>query len=224
MTILLISLYFPPAVPSTGMLMELLFKEVKELGHEVTVITAFATETAGKAAELPWWQLFSWEKTSGVQILRLRVPAFGGGESTISRTLNYITFNLFSFVAALLVGRKDIIFTPSPPLTNGIAAWLIGLLKRVPTVYNVQDLVPEAYIRFGVLKNPTLIRFFEWIENLVYRKNTRVSVISESFAEHLRQKGVPSEKISVIPNFVDVAEIAPLPRHNALSKKWGIDG
>jgi colanic acid biosynthesis glycosyl transferase WcaI len=108
-------------------------------------------------------------------------------------------------------------------LSNGITAWLTGLFRRIPTVYNVQDLVPEAYIQFGVLKNPTLIRFFEWIEKLVYRKNTHVSVISESFAEHLRQKGVPSKKISVIPNFVDVAEIAPLPRHNALSKIWELD-
>jgi colanic acid biosynthesis glycosyl transferase WcaI len=222
--ILLISLYFPPDLSSTGMLMEQLAHELVLLGHDVTVVSARPHHTAepvrpGRRSWLP-----SWEQREKIRILWLPVPTFGARESTLSRLSMYAVFNVFSLLGAFWAGRHDIVFTPSPPLTNGLVSSLVGRLWGIPSVYIVHDLVPEAYVQFGVVKNPLLIRFLEGIEATVYRWNTRVSVLSASFRDHLAQKHVPIGKIDIVPNFADLREIDSLPRANALSTRLGLDG
>jgi colanic acid biosynthesis glycosyl transferase WcaI len=58
-------------------------------------------------------------------------------------------------------------------------------------------------IRLGLLTNPWAIAFFRWMERFVYRKAAAVAVISEGFQRNLLSKGVPDDKIHVIPNLVD---------------------
>lgn len=221
--ILLISLYFPPDLASTGVLMEQLARDLQARGHAITVITSTPhyTDAARGAARRRF--LPHWERGPDLAILRVPVPAFGKRESMMGRSVTYAAFNLFSLVGALFAGRQDIVFTPSPPLTSGLVSALIGRFKGIPSVYNVQDLVPEAYVQFGSLKSRRLISLFERIEAAVYRRNNRVSVISNSFRDHLIGKRVPSDKIDVVPNFVDLGEITPLARANELSTRLGLD-
>ena len=108
---------------------------------------------------------------------------------------------------------------PSPPLTIGLAAWLIGLLRRAPYIYNVQDIYPDIAVRLGALKNRHLIRLFSWMEMFVYRHAAAVSVISEGFRQTLMRKGVPRHKIAVIPNFVDTDFITPRSKDNAFARR-----
>lgn len=53
------------------------------------------------------------------------------------------------------------------------------------------------------------------MEKFAYRRATRISVIADGFADNLRDKGVPDEKIVQIPNWVDVNFIRPLPRETS---------
>ena len=117
----------------------------------------------------------------------------------------------------------DLVLAPSPPLTIGVGAWLIGLMRRAPFVYNVQEIYPDVAIRLGVLRNRSLIRLMYWLERFTYRRARRVVVISERFRRDLLAKGVPAEKLVVIPNFVDTDFIQPLPRHNRFSALHGLD-
>jgi colanic acid biosynthesis glycosyl transferase WcaI len=79
-------------------------------------------------------------------------------------------------------------------------------------VLNLQDILPEAAINVGLLKNPKLIRIFELLEQFAYRTATKISVIAEDFVEHLISKGVSTRKLVQIPNWVDVNFIRPLPK------------
>lgn len=217
--ILLISLYYPPEVTSNGVLMQQLARRLRDSGHDISVIAAFPQYSGGG-----WWPIIKRSPEDGISVWRVRVPAFGARESFITRAMQYLIFNTLTLLVSPFTGPADVVFTLSPPLTNGIVSRIVALWKRAPSVYNVQDLVPEAYVQFGVLKNRTVIRLFERLERRVYRKNTILTVISNSFRDHLLGKGVPSEKIEMIPNFVDTDEIRPLPRENALSARLGLEG
>lgn len=201
--------------------MEQLCRRLQTRGHQITVITGASVRVHGrKNVRGP----IGWSDHGGLRVLRVPLAVIGEGESFLDRILTYISFNVLAFFTVCFCGRQDIVVSPSPPLTNGVISWLIGALKRAPAVYNVQDLVPEAYIQFGVLKNRMVIKTFERLERFVYRKNDCITVISDSFASHLRGKEVPDAKIKVIPNFVDTDEIEELPRDNELSRKLGLEG
>ena len=61
------------------------------------------------------------------------------------------------------------------------------------------------------------------MECFVYAKAQTISVISEGFRRNLLTKGVPAEKIAVIPNFVDTEFIKLLPRCNDFSRSKNLD-
>jgi colanic acid biosynthesis glycosyl transferase WcaI len=98
----------------------------------------------------------------------------------------------------------------------------IRRLRGTPVVMNVQDIVPDAPIMFGMMKNSIQIGLFRWIERKSYAGSDRIIVISDSFATNLRSKGVAPEKLSVIRNWVDTEEVRPLDRMNTFRRDHGI--
>lgn len=103
-----------------------------------------------------------------------------------------------------------------------MTAWLIGKAKGIPFVYNVQDLYPDVPIRAGQLRNPYAIAALRAIERFMYRKAAHITAISPSIRDNLISKGVPAEKISIIPNFVDTGLIRPLPKQNSFAERHGL--
>ncbi|NEQ21817.1 MAG: glycosyltransferase family 4 protein, partial [Microcoleus sp. SIO2G3] len=80
--------------------------------------------------------------------------------------------------------------------------------------FNLQDILPDAAVHVGLLKNPKLIRIFEALEIFAYQTAAKTTVIADDFVDHLLKKDVPAQKIVQIPNWVDVNFIRPLPKEN----------
>jgi colanic acid biosynthesis glycosyl transferase WcaI len=118
--------------------------------------------------------------------------------------------------------RPDVVLAPSPPLTIGVSAWILGCRYRVPFIYNVQEIYPDVAVHLGALRNRFLIRSMLILEQLVYRRAAALTTISEGMRQRLLSKGVPAEKIHLIPNFVDVTELAPFPKDNEFSRTHGL--
>jgi colanic acid biosynthesis glycosyl transferase WcaI len=98
-------------------------------------------------------------------------------------------------------------------------------LSRVhgtPFIYNVQDIWPDVAVRAGVLKSDKAIQRLKKMERYVYKRAAKISVISNGFRSNLLAKGVPSDKIFVIPNFIDTEFVTPLPKQNYFSEKHGL--
>lgn len=104
------------------------------------------------------------------------------------------------------------ILSTSPSLPVCIPASLLGWLRACPVVLNLQDILPEAAIHVGLLKNKWLIKVFSLLEKFAYRHATKISVIADGFVENLLSKGISPDKIEQIPNWVDVNFIRPLPK------------
>lgn len=223
MRILLLTTYFRPESATNAILMTLLGEELTRLGHQVTVITGMPHYDRNRIEPPYRGKLWVREQIGSMWVHRVYLYVPQKKSSFWGRILNYLSFNIASGLVGLFVGPQDMLLVPSPPLTNGATAWALSRLKRIPFVYNVQDIYPDVAVRLGVLRNQRVIRFFEKMERFVYQKASAISVISPCFKANLLRKGVPEEKIEVIPNFIDENFVRPLPRQNAFSKEQGWD-
>jgi colanic acid biosynthesis glycosyl transferase WcaI len=129
------------------------------------------------------------------------------------------SFVVTSFIHALRGKRPDVVFLTSPPLPIAVPAALLGWLHGCPVILNLQDIIPEAAIHVGLLKNKKLIWVFEGLEKFAYRTATKISIIAHQFADNLIHKGVSPKKLVVIPNWVDTDFIQPEPKEDSYFRK-----
>jgi colanic acid biosynthesis glycosyl transferase WcaI len=145
------------------------------------------------------------------------------GKHVLYRILTWFGFHVVSTIGGILEGpRPDLVLTPSPPLTIGVSAWLIARIRGAKVIYNVQEIYPDVAVNVGAVQNRCLIWCLSFLENLVYRKAHAITVISVRMRDRLIEKGVPAIKLSVIPNFVDTRNFAPLPKDNVFSRQHGL--
>lgn len=218
MRILVVSLYYEPdRCQSNGPIIRALCDDWAEAGHEVTVLTSFPHYNRDSVWAEYRGRLFQRDRVGKVRVIRsyIYVPR---ERSSVGRIFNYLSFNLSSTLAGLFAGRQDVIFVMSPPLTIGLTAFALGLVKRIPYCYNLQDIWPEVAVRLGMLRGRWTIRVFERLEKFIYRHSHKIFAISEEFKANLRGKGVADDKVEVIPNFADTDFIRPMAKANPFSQ------
>lgn len=224
MKILVVSLYYDPDLcQANGPIIRALCNDLTDAGHEVTVLTSFPHYNCDDVWPEYRRKLFQRDRVGKVRVIRsyIYVPRT---RSIFGRILNYFSFNVTSTLAGLLTGKQDVIFVMSPPLTIGLTAYVLGLIKRIPYCYNLQDIWPEVAVRLGIMRNRGVTRFFERLEKFIYSRSHKVFAISEEFKHNLTEKGIPQSKIEVIPNFVDTGFIRPLDKNNRFSLENGLGG
>lgn len=222
MRILLLVIQFPPDTNATGRLMSQLCEGLASYGHEITVVTTFPHYENFRIWDEYRGKLIKREREQGMEIVRLFTYA-PGKKSMTNRLVSYVTYNVLATMAGgFSRSRWDVILCPNGSFFVGLTGWLLGKMKDVPFIYNVQDLYPDVPIRAGQLRNPYAIATLKRIERFMYRKAAQITVISPAFRDTLVSKGVPAEKISVIPNFVDTDFIRPLPRANSFAEEQGL--
>lgn len=222
MRILLLTTYFRPDVASTGVIMSKLADEFIAQGHQVTVLTSVPHYDVNRQWPEYTGRLFFTEDQGPLRIHRIYTRVAKDKSNLLQRAIAYGSFNFLSVLRAITLPRFDVILACSPPLSNGVIADLIGRVRGVPFVYNVQDIWPDVAIRAGLLKSSSIIHFLKMMEKHVYHSASGLAVISEGFRKNLLGKGVPDEKISVIPNFIDTDFITPQPKNNSFSRLHGL--
>jgi colanic acid biosynthesis glycosyl transferase WcaI len=226
--ILVVTLVFPPDGVSTAVIVGELSADLKKAGHDVTVVTTVPhynrdTEAlARQPLQRLWGPLLYRSEFHGVRVLHVAMPRKTG--NILLRLLAWMQFHVLSMIAVLsLVRRVDVILTPSPPLTVGVAAWLLGLRYRAPFVYNVQELYPDIAIALGALRNRWAIAVLFELERFVYARARFITVIASRMRRRILEKSVTPDKVLLIPNFVDVDDLAPLGKDNDFSRAYGLD-
>jgi colanic acid biosynthesis glycosyl transferase WcaI len=223
MNLLLLSLYYEPDVGANAVIITQLVEELASFGHSVTVVTGFPHYADNRLGKDYRGKLFTTEKIDNIRVIRTYLYTSPEKSKFLVRFLNYVSFNILSTLAGIFSGPQDIILAPSPPLTIGLSAAIIGLIKRIPYVYNVQDINPDVLVKLGILKNRLFIQFSKWLEKFVYTHARQITVLSEGFKENLLKKDVPENKIDIIPNFIDPDFIKPLSKENEFSRTHDLD-
>jgi glycosyltransferase involved in cell wall biosynthesis len=196
-------------------------RELVRQGHQVTIIASPVSYLTGASGgkRNPWVQ--KQVDDCGVTILRTYTyPAFH--RSFFHRVIGFISFMVSSFCAGINVRKVDLVWGTSPPIFQGVTAWLLARLKRVPFLFEVRDLWPAFAIGVGVLKQPILIRLSLWLERFLYGHADRVMVNSPGYLEHVRARG--AKTVELVPNGADPAMFNPDGKGEAFRQKFGLEG
>ncbi len=143
-------------------------------------------------------------------------------KSFVHRVFSFISFMVSSFVIGLRVKNVELIWGTSPPIFQGVTAWALARLKRVPFLFEVRDLWPAFAIGVGVLRNPILIRLSEWLERFLYRHANLVLVNSPGFIEHVQERGV--RQVALVPNGADTRMFDPQANGVNFREAHGLQG
>lgn len=200
MKILIITQWFDPEPTFKGLLFA---KELVKAGHQVEVITGFPNYPGGKLYEGYSVKFHDREVVQGVTVHR--VPLYPAHDnSVIKRITNYISFATSSFFCGLFsVSRPDVIYSYHPPLTTVLSATLISLFRRAPLVVDIQDLWPDTLAATGMLNNKKALYLVDIFCRFVYKRASKVVVLSPGFKKRLIERGVPESKLEVIYNWCD---------------------
>jgi len=225
--VLLLSLVFPPDSVSTAQIMGELAVDLSKHGHRVTVIATIPHYNRNLENERSqplrpkWGKILYQSEYNGMTVYHTLMPP--KGQNILWRILAWAFFHIVSVIAGLtIVPRPSVIIAPSPPLTIGLCAWFLGMLHRAPYIYNVQEIYPDIAIRLAAVRNRRLIDFLYRLEKFVYSKASAVTVIASQIGTQLLEKGVSNGKVHIIPNFVDVSDLVPLPKDNDFSRKHNL--
>lgn len=125
--------------------------------------------------------------------------------SFIKRFYYYLTYFFSSIIQALKIGKPDVVYAVSTPLTVGLLGYIISRLRGVPFVFEVTDLWPEAAVECGVVKNKGLIKLAHWLAMFCYKKSAHIIGLGRSMCDAIVAKGIDKDKVSLITNGVDLS-------------------
>lgn len=219
--ILLVTGYFPPERAAGPNLNYELGRELVSRGHKVTVATCFPRYNLEEIPKEYQSKLFMTEDVEGMRVIRTWYPILSRS-SPLLRGLDIFLMALALIVSGLRAGKQDVANVFSPPLTTGLTGYILRKIYGYPYVYNVHDLFPQNAIDLGVLRNGTLIRFFQWMERFVYSKAPLLTTISPTNHEHVLNRGGTPDRTSIIPDWVDTSMVTPSQGVPALAQELGI--
>ena len=215
--VVILSLIFSPDNVSTAQIMAGLAEDLKKGGCGVKVVSTtphFHRDPSLEAEQPLRWAFWPFVKKSdyhGVRVYHVPMP-----DKSIwppLRLLSWIWFHIVSTFICLFVGKIDVLIACTPPLTIGLGAWFVGVLKRCRYVFNVQEVYPDIAVNLGYMKNRLVIRFFKWLERFIYKHAAAVTTITPAMYEKIVGRVAEKAKVRLIPNYVELgaarAERAP---------------
>jgi glycosyltransferase involved in cell wall biosynthesis len=212
--------YFYPDHSATSQILSDLAFHLSGQGRDVHVFTS-RQRYDNAAAILPHFACFD-----GVTIHRVSTTQFGRA-GLIGRAIDYFSF-YWSVRRALLTWahQGDVLVTKTDPPLLGILGLRIAKRRHMKLVNWLQDVYPEiaAHLDVPLMKGSLGRMMTRWRDSSLCAAKINV-VVGERMAERLRARGIPAEKIEVIPNWSDDEHIRPIAQtENPLRRKWRLEG
>jgi len=147
-----------------------------------------------------------------------RLPAVGGHLEVVTSLKRRIN-------EAAEAERPDIIHVHSPSL-NGLAALAVARGRGIPLVYEVRAFWEDAAVDQGTAREGDLrYRLTRASENHVLRRADAVFTICDGLRQDMLARGLPGDKVTVIPNAVNAFDFDFAPgRDPALAAQLGLQG
>ncbi len=121
--------------------------------------------------------------------------------------------------------KPDVLHAHSPAL-NGLAALRVGRKYGIPVVYEVRAFWEDAAVDHGTSKEMGVrYRLARALETYVLRRADAITTICNGLRNDIIARGIPSEKVTVIPNSVDIECFSDsLPKDTELAQSLQLDG
>ncbi len=220
--ILFITDNFPPEVNAPATRTFEHCREWVQMGAHVTVITCFPNFPQGKVYKGYKNQCIRKERVEGIDVIRVW-SYITANEGFVRRTLDYMSFAMSAFLTGL-AHKPDVIIATSPQFFTTWTAFALSMIKRKPWIFELRDLWPESIKSVGAIHDGFLYRFLEKIELFLYRRAHHIIPNTYAFGDNLIRRGIPAEKISVIPNGANLELFDPGTDSGNLRESMGLGG
>ena len=111
------------------------------------------------------------------------------------------------------------------PVLNAIPALKVSRRMRIPLVYEVRAFWEDAAVDHGTAREwGPRYRLSRALETYALQRAAAVTTICEGLKSDIVARGVPEEKVTVIPNAVDVDEFNAAAPDAALKRTLGLEG
>jgi len=209
MKIAFICAVFPPEPAPAGVMAHQLAQRLVAEGHDVTMIVPFPNRPMGVLYPGFRRQLrLSAQTAAGYTLVRCASFLIGRRRRSLNRILENVSFGISSSWALWRGGRPDVLILETWPLFAAFFSTALARWWRLPYLYYVQDVYPEAAEEAGILPSGGMIgrALRRWDRGLC-STSARVIVISETMRSLLAgNRRLPQERFAVIPNWIDESQ------------------
>ncbi|MDR3691846.1 MAG: glycosyltransferase family 4 protein [Fimbriimonas sp.] len=145
----------------------------------------------------------------GIEVIEFDL-GYSNRLSFVKRVVVFLQYAVRSTRLALKE-EYDLLFATSAPLTAAIPGIAMKSLRREkrPFVFEIRDPWPDSPRALGAIKNPIVLGLMEWLETLAYRAADGYIALSPGMVQAFTKKGVPKERVAMIPNGCDNECVEP---------------
>ncbi|GAB2552219.1 glycosyltransferase family 4 protein [Rufibacter soli] len=185
--------------------------------HQITLITSNAWESKRLT------NLYEWVPP-GVELISIKAP-YHNKMGVVQRLQSFGSFAAQALVKGLKMPRPDVVWGVSTPLTTAWAAGKVASLRRVPWVFEVQDLWPSFPVQMGAVPFKLAQRQLYQMEASLYRKAAHIIPLSTDMEQYILDQGISRDKLTTLVNGTEIPAqpIAPA-EQEALRRQWGLEG
>jgi len=200
-TFLFLNQTFYPDVMATGRYLTELAVRLVERGHLVTIVTS------RRAYDHPETRFPKTEIWRGIRIIRVGSTGFGKGAKW-RRAADFASFLALAALRIVFLPRQDVVVAlTSPPLISFLGA-TVARLRRSRFIYWVMDFNPDEAIAAGWLRPGSLAaRLLEEMSRFSLWRAKKIIALDRFMRDRILAKGIPAQKIVVIPPWSHDAEV-----------------
>lgn len=168
-------------------------------GHDVTIFASSFSHFTLREERLKKNESMRVDCIDGIHFAWIRTTPYA--RNGCRRALNMLSYAIGAIRAQRRMPRPDVVVGSSVHPAAVAAAWLIASTRRVPFVFEVRDLWPQALIDMGALKeHGNAARLFRAMERFLYRQARIIITLPPRAAEYIALLRISEEKIVHIPN------------------------
>lgn len=176
-------------------------RKLIERGHQVTMVCgSFSGGNTGLSG--PYTKGVRRGSVDGIDVVEFDL-AYSNHDGLLKRSWTFMKFALRSVMLALRE-PYDLVFATTTPLTAGIPGIVARWLRGKTFVFEVRDLWPELPRAMGVIRNPAVLWALGVLEWASYRSAHSLVGLSPGIVEGIMHRGVPRERIALVPNGCDL--------------------
>lgn len=194
--LLVINQYYFPDFASTGLYAADICSGLVKEDIEVHVVTSQPSYTSSSPTAP------SYEILNGVHVYRVSLGKIRGRENMKIRVSGYIRFlhGAWKMARNLIKSKKfhSVLTFHNPPFVGLLGAYL-ARSYALRFIYILYDIHPDILLATGWRLPKLFFKLWELVNKWIFKHAHTVIVLSEGMKETLIKKGVPFEKIHVIP-------------------------
>lgn len=178
---------------------------LKELGHEVTVLTGIPNYPEGDFFKGYGFCSPREENFQGIRIIRsCLIPRMRGKGWQLG--LNYLSFAFISSINSLFLRPVDfdlIFIYQLSPITMAVPALLLKKKNNIPVLLYLLDLWPESVEATSSIKSPFILNWLDRISSSIYHRCDRILVTSRGFIKRLAERGIEGSRLFYWPQWAE---------------------